>query len=137
MVEIRSAQLNDATEIRLSAQVLEYEELDLQSAKMKLNDILLQPNNWVYVACVNNQVVGWLHIFYAHRLASSNFFEIGGMAVHTNSQRKGIGRALVDHVKQIHGGPLRVRCNQIRTQTHHFYQSVGFEKTKGQLVFSC
>lgn len=51
---------------------------------------------------------------------------INGLFIKVEHQRKGIGRALVEHVKQLHD-ELRVKVFQENYQAQRFYFAMGFE----------
>ena len=93
----------------------------------------------VYVATLNNNVVGWIHIFYSLKIESRSFCEIGGLIVDENVRGKGIGGMLimkaVEWSKNRSSETLRVRTNVIRLETHKFYEKMGFVLKKQQSVF--
>ncbi len=47
---------------------------------------------------VNGKIVGWIHVFYAPKLASESFYEIGGLAINPEFRGQGTGRSLVRYV---------------------------------------
>jgi putative acetyltransferase len=51
---------------------------------------------------------------------------INGLFIRVEHQRKGIGRTLVEHVKQLHD-QLRVKVFQENYQAQRFYFAMGFE----------
>ena len=104
-------------------------------ATEKLSQILASPDDEVYVAESKEGVVGWLHLFLARRLASTDFYEIGGLVVSPDCRGKGVGRHLVKHVSVIHKGKVRVRCNETREESHRFYEAIGFRNIKAQRIF--
>ncbi len=55
---------------------------------------------------------------------------INGLFIKVEHQRKGIGRALVEHVKQLHD-ELRVKVFQENYQAQRFYFAMGFEIVPG------
>ncbi|ADZ92076.1 GNAT family N-acetyltransferase [Marinomonas mediterranea] len=132
---IRAALESDAQGINEVSQYLGYSALSLSESLLKLQALLNSSNDWVYVAQLNDHVVGWLHLFYAHRLASESFYEIGGLVVSEDVRGQGIGRALVQYALDAHKGKFRVRCNELRTDSHQFYEAIGFSSSKSQRVF--
>ncbi|TDO98880.1 GNAT family N-acetyltransferase [Marinomonas balearica] len=132
---IRPALESDAQGINEVSQYLGYSALSHSESLLKLQALLSSPNDWVYVAQLNDRVVGWLHLFYAHRLASESFYEIGGLVVSEGFRGQGIGRALVEYALDKKEGKFRVRCNELRTGSHQFYESIGFSSNKNQRVF--
>lgn len=93
----------------------------------------------VYVATLNNGVVGWIHISHSLRIESRSFCEIGGLVVDENVRGKGIGGMLIEKAiewsKSKSSETLRVRTNVIRLETHKFYEKMGFALKKQQSVF--
>ena len=132
---IRLATEADAEGINQVSSYLGYSELSDDKAKDKLFQMCTSTSDEVYVCEMSGNIVGWLHLFYARRLASDDFYEIGGLVVHPEFRVKGIGRALVAHVLETHKGKLRVRCNEKRLESHQFYEAIGFVRKKAQCVF--
>ena len=91
------------------------------------------------VAVKGNEIVGWIHAFKTVRLESGTFAEIGGLVVDQQHNRMGIGRALVENLREWCTGKgivsLRVRCNVKRSEAHEFYKAMGFAESKQQKVF--
>ena len=94
----------------------------------------------VYVAAgADGAVVGWVHVFLAHRLVAEPFAEIGGLVVDESCRVYGVGRALMETAEawaQERGYPqVRVRSNTIRVGAFAFYQRLGYQCIKTQNVF--
>jgi GNAT superfamily N-acetyltransferase len=132
---IRLAIETDNIGISDVSKYLGYSELSRVEAKEKIRQVINSSWDEVFVAELNGQLVGWLHLFYARRLASADFFEIGGLVVNPDFRGQGIGRHLVNHVLDKHKEKVRVRCNEARTESHMFYQAIGFNSKKVQRVF--
>ena len=136
---IRIAEINDSESITELSNQLGYEtrNVDIQN---RLNNILINADNCVYVATENGKIVGWIHGFYSLRIESEFFVEIGGLVVDENFRKSGIGKKLVDKViewsKLKDCGKVRVRCNVIRKESHRFYENIGFEINKEQKIFN-
>jgi GNAT superfamily N-acetyltransferase len=110
-----------------------------EDVRFRLNKIMDDKNNSVFVILDDIKVIGWIHGFYIFRVESEPFIEIGGMVIDENYRRKGIGRMLVNKIiewsESKKSTKLRVRCNTIRKDTHSFYKSIGFVESKEQKVF--
>jgi len=132
---VRLASESDALDINHVSKHLGYSELTADESLLKLQELLNTTHNKVYVAELNGRVVGWLHIFYAHRLASDNFFEIGGLVVSPDARGRSVGRDLVVYAQEQNDGKFRVRCNENRKDAHNFYEAIGFTGSKVQRVF--
>lgn len=105
----------------------------------KLVATLNNGDNFVFVAVDSEKVIGWIHGFYAIRIQSDSFIEIGGLVVSTEYRKMGIGKMLVESVikwtESRNCKTIRVRCNTLRTESHKFYETINFEQTKEQKVF--
>lgn len=135
---IRIAELNDSEFITELSNQLGYEtrNTDIQN---RLKEILKNTDNCIYVATVNEKIVGWIHGFFSLRIESEFFVEIGGLVVDENFRKSGIGKKLIDKViewsKLKDCRKVRVRCNVIRKESHRFYENIGFEINKKQKIF--
>ena len=135
---IREAILEDTADIHRLSQQLGYAAESYSDSLHRIKTILAADNHRVWVCEVEGKIQGWLHLFIAMRLTSPDFAEIGGLVVDSNCRRSGIGRALVRHAtswtkaRQL---PLRVRCNENRTDANKFYESTGWKKLKTQNVY--
>src|ERR1043165_5635509 len=91
---IRTAKKEDAKAIsRLSSQLgYQISEEDTIYNIELLNE---SEHDVVYVAILDNNVIGWIHIFYSLRIESKPFCEIGGLVVDENIRGSGIGRMLI------------------------------------------
>ena len=125
----------DTVGINEVSEYLGYSQLSSTESAAKLQELLNSTQDQVFVAEWQGQIIGWLHLFYARRLASDNFYEIGGLVVSPKSRGHAVGRALVQHAQAEHSGKLRVRCNEKRLDAHKFYGSIGFDSSKVQRVF--
>ena len=132
---IRPAIESDAIGINDISKYLGYGQLSDTEAKDKLFQLLDSNDNEIFVVEVNARVIAWLHLFLARRLASEDFFEIGGLVVDPDYRRQGLAAALIKYVENKHKGKLRVRCNETRQETHQFYEACGFVGSKVQRIF--
>jgi len=93
----------------------------------------------VYVALIDDDVIGWIQVSYSIRLESGPFCEITGLVINSAHRRRRIGKLLINKAKewclQMNCHKLRVRCNIIRDEAHHFYLNTGFRQVKEQKVF--
>ena len=135
MLSLRLAHIDDSASLNSVSADLGYDGLSDDEASRCLQNILNSKTDFVYVAESGGSIVGWIHVFYANRLASKGFYEIGGLVVSKNHRRDGIGKALVEYARQQHPGVWRVRCNSARSDAHGFYENIGFQKSKTQYVF--
>ena len=114
-------------------------ETTVEQTRGRIQELLTSPNDCVFVACQEDQVVGWVHGFHSLRIESASFIEIGGLVVDANYRKNGIGKLLVTKVsewsQQKKQTRLRVRSNVLRKDSHEFYTSIGFREIKDQKVF--
>lgn len=135
LYSVRPAKASDAVAINVVSQYLGYVELPETEVEAKLVQLLNSATDEVYVAEYQGVVIGWLHLFFARRLASPDFYEIGGLVVTPVYRGQGVGRFLVEHVVANHNGKVRVRCNEKRVESHQFYEATGFSSEKVQRIF--
>lgn len=92
-----------------------------------------------FVACLNNQVVGWIEVSMQRHLQSEPYALISGLVVREGLRGKGIGRMLCHRAEQWgwdHGvRTLRVTSRSTRADAHRFYLEGGYRETKTSLVF--
>jgi GNAT superfamily N-acetyltransferase len=136
---IRAGKVEDSKSIAELSHQLGYPASNEETIA-RLQPIISNSDNCVYVACHQNVVVGWVHAFYSLRVESASFVEIGGLVVDAGFRNKGLGRLLVNQVLEwakLKGiERIRVRSNVVRTETHRFYQILGFKEIKEQKVFA-
>ncbi len=137
-IQIRKPTLADAESIdRLNIQ-LGYQG-NIKNTTFRLRNIFQDQAHIVLVATVDDNVVAWIHAFFALRLESDAFAEIGGMVVDERYRKQGIGNLLIRKVQEWalsqDISKLRVRCNTVRKETHTFYTQLGFHETKEQKIF--
>ncbi len=131
---VRPAKHADANGINLLVRYLDYPPLNAVDIAQNLQRLLDSNTDHVMVAECDKRIVGWIHAFTALRLASTGFWEIGGLVVDPTYRRSGIGRALVTHLLQTYPGSWRVRCNEVRDEALSFYSALGFDLVKTQHV---
>ena len=135
---LRPANISDTLSIAELVGQLGY-TADATSLKNRLEFILKQKRHCVFVVSENEKLIGWIHGFYSLRIESEFFTEIGGLVVHEEHRKKGLGKILVEQVslwaEENSFGKLRVRCNSIRQESHQFYEKIGFELIKEQKIY--
>jgi len=135
---IRTATLADSKSINTLSSHLGYKSTSQEVAEERLRCLLKSTNDKVWLFEESGIILGWVHTFKAHRVASSMFFEIGGLVVDPKTRNKGIGRKLVEFAAkqaEAQNVELRVRCNSQRQEAHQFYEKLVFSSTKTQHVF--
>jgi GNAT superfamily N-acetyltransferase len=136
---IRLAQDQDCAEIARLASQLGYPTSG-DAMRIRLQRLLASANDVVFVAeSAGGGLVGWIHGVLSQFLESDYRVEIGGLIVDERFYRKGVGRALVEHVESwaVDRGVRQasVRCRTTRAEAHLFYESLGYRRAKTQIVF--
>lgn len=94
----------------------------------------------VVVAEFEGRVCAWMQVGVALSIESDPFVEIRALVVDEKLRSSGIGSELVAFAAKWaitkHVSTLRVRSNSLRTATHAFYESRGFDESKQQKVFT-
>ena len=138
MVQIREISEKDAESVATLSTQLGYES-NIKQTSARIKRINNSNENCAFVALVDGKVVGWIHGFYTLRIESDPFVEIGGLIVDENYRNLKIGKQLIEHVnlwaKNHQAKKLKVRCNTKRTESHKFYERVGFKENKRQVAF--
>jgi GNAT superfamily N-acetyltransferase len=92
-----------------------------------------------FVACVAEEVVGWIEISVQHHLQSPPHALIGGLVVKDGYRNRQIGLRLCEHVESWtwqHDLPiLRVTSRSTRPDAHRFYERHGYAFTKLSHVY--
>ncbi|AXK72659.1 GNAT family N-acetyltransferase [Lysobacter sp. TY2-98] len=93
----------------------------------------------VFVAELDDMLMGWIAVERRITLESGIAFEITGLVVDATRRRTGAGRALVDAAeawsRDRGASALIVRSNIVREESHAFYAGIGFARSKTQHVY--
>jgi GNAT superfamily N-acetyltransferase len=91
----------------------------------------------VFVAELNNQLVGCICSVIDVRLAEGVYGEIVSLIVSAKFRGAGVGKSLVETSENWlcrRVAKVRVRANEVRIDAHSFYRKLGYEKVKNQTV---
>lgn len=92
-----------------------------------------------FVACIEDDVIGWIEISIEHPLQSSPFAFIGGLVVESAFRNRGIRRLLCAHAEAWawRQGVEKVRIHSHNTShdAHHFYLDAGYHEGTSSRVF--
>jgi len=84
----------------------------------------------------NGMLLGWVVAERRLMLESGEFVELTGLVVTAGARRTGVGRSLVNAAEQwaLQQGfaAIRVRSNVARTESHPFYEGLGYQRGKTQ-----
>jgi len=93
----------------------------------------------VLVACVGDEVVGWVDVAIAFHLQSQPFALIGGLVVKEGLRGQRIGKRLCEEAEawgRAKGmGAVRVTSRSTRDDAHRFYLRDGYKDVKTSRVF--
>jgi GNAT superfamily N-acetyltransferase len=112
----------------------------VQALGMRLQGLLASEDQAVYVATdATGVVVGWIHGAEQLLVESGLRCEILGLVVDEPVRRGGIGRRLVEALERwarTRGlGEVSVRSAVSRTESHPFYEQLGYDRVKSQHVY--
>ncbi len=98
------------------------------------------PDHAIFVACLADQVVGWIDLGMVQHLQSPAYCEIGGLVVSERHRSRGIGRQLVREAQKWAAArslrTILVRSRVEREGAHAFYLQNGFSRVKTSAVFT-
>lgn len=138
IIQLNTVTESQALEIHDLSNQLGYEN-DPQLLFKRLKQIVSLKDHAVFVAQLDSQIVGWLHCLVCIRIESPVFVEVAGLVVDEHARGQQIGKKLIEASKHWgrcqHISIMRIRCNVVRTESHQFYQALGFISNKAQKVF--
>ena len=137
---IRECTLRDYEDIfLLNKNEMDY-EYSLECTKRQLSQLLNDDNNHkIYVSCVDNKVVGYIHANNYDLLYAPHLKNIMGIAVSACFRKNGIGKLLLNKVEKwardtgAYG--VRLVSGVNRSEAHKFYISCGYTGNKEQRNF--
>jgi GNAT superfamily N-acetyltransferase len=106
----------------------------------RLTDLLARDGDIVLVAEPEpGRVVGWVHGSEQHLLESARRCELLGLVVDSRERGRGVGRRLVSAVEEWARArgleQMAVRSNVTRTESHPFYERLGYTRVKTQHAY--
>ena len=135
---IRDIAEQDAEAINALSTQLGY-TMSIEQTLSNIRSVLRTKGHNAFVAILENKIRGWVGVAEALQIESAPFCEIRGLIVDEKLRERGIGKLLIEKVKQwskeTGNKTLRLRCNMIRKEAHLFYQHLGFREIKEQKVF--
>ena len=138
-MSIRKADTEDAAAIcKISSEDLGYEcNTELVFEHLKQLD---GSREIVFVAEIDNVVVGYIHAEIYNLLYHETMVNILGIAVSSDYRRHGVGRALMECVerwaKELEISMMRLSSGGGRKEAHAFYRKMGFDGEKEQICFN-
>lgn len=133
---VRQAVISDAKDIYYINKTSLGYDYDLEKQKAKIQAVLNDSTQVIFVAETNNKVVGYIHLVNYDVIYADNFKNCLGLAVDNDYKRNGIGSALLKQAeiwaKENGAAGIRLCSGIEREKAHQFYQSQGYEVTKLQ-----
>lgn len=133
---VRQAVISDAKDIYYINKTSLGYDYDLEKQKAKIQAVLNDSTQVIFVAETNNKVVGYIHLVNYDVIYADNFKNCLGLAVDNDYKRNGIGSALLNQAeiwaKENGAAGIRLCSGIEREKAHQFYQSQGYEVTKLQ-----
>jgi GNAT superfamily N-acetyltransferase len=113
--------------------------LALEQIGQNIKAVMGNKDHGAFVAVYQDKVIGWIGVAHSVQIEMRPYCEIRGLVVDDQYRGNGVGKMLVKKArewgKEKGNDKLRLRCNVKRTETHLFYQHLGFAETKQQKVF--
>lgn len=136
---IREIQPSDAEAVAELTAQLGYERTPSDILHWIAGLSSLQNRQAAFVACLGEEIVGWIEVSIERRLQSPEFGLIGGLVVSRAHRNLGIGRTLCERAEawswEQGVTALRVTSRSTRTEAHRFYLRDGYEQVKTSAVF--
>lgn len=135
---IRKVSVNDYNDIRkICVEDLGYEcKEELVKTRIEHLD---ENREMVFVAEIDNVIVGYIHIEKYNLLYFENMANILGLAVAKKYQKQGWGRKLMEAAEQWSKDHniyiIRLNSGIGRKEAHKFYRAIGFSDEKEQMRF--
>ena len=93
----------------------------------------------VYVALIDERVIGYIHVEKYNTLYFETMANILGLAVSGKYRKKGVGKALVDQAEKWANendiSLMRLNSGAKRSGAHDFYRRLGYSSEKDQVRF--
>lgn len=138
-IQIRQCEIIDSEAIyELNARELGY-DYPKDKTKKKLKQLLESDRDKIFVALMDNIVVGYIHASDYDVIYAPHMKNIMGIAVSSALRKKGIGRALLSAVEnwaqESGAGGVRLVSGETRIGAHEFYRHCGYGGDKQQINF--
>ena len=132
--------MNDFAEIARLCVELGY-PVTPREIESRISSLLEDEDQWIAVAPgPRSMLLGWVAAAHRVLLESGERVEITALVVDSTARRKGIGKALVSGVENwaasrgVSG--IFVRSNVLRSESHGFYEQIGYRRTKTQHAYT-
>ena len=138
-MRIREADRNDVPRLAELSGELGY-PVTVECVAARLEHLLGCEGEVVLVAQSEaREIVGWVHASERLLLESGRQCELTGLVVHAGARGRGVGRTLVAAVETWAFArgleQITVRSNVARTESHPFYERIGYARVKTQHAY--
>jgi len=134
---IRKARYKDFEDIADLCDQLGY-QTESEDIPLRLKQISDLSHHAVFVAELDDLVIGWIHVYLCPLLVSPLQAQLGGLVVHSSQRGKGIGTRLLQQAEawsHSHACQyLTISTNITRTDTHKFYDHLSYQNIKTEHV---
>ncbi len=114
-------------------------EYSIEDTKEKLEGLLESDKDKIFVATVQNAVVGYVHANDYDVIYAPHMKNIMGIAVSGEYKKYGIGKAMLEEIekwaKETGAFGIRLVSGSTRTGAHEFYRRCGYIGDKQQINF--
>jgi len=135
---IREITSEDAEEVNTLSRQLGY-PLTIEQTLQNIEEVIKSKDHTAFAALDKNKMVGWIGAAHTIMLEVMPHCEINGLVIDENYRGKGVGKLLIERVKQWAkekgNNKISLRCNVVRIEAHQFYEHIGFNKIKQQTNF--
>jgi predicted N-acetyltransferase YhbS len=139
MVTIRAITVEDAAVASELTRQLGYERSAAQIVAWIGALAGREHDQQAFVACIGDEVVGWVEVALQRHLQSDECALIGGLVVKDGIRNEGIGRQLCLHAERWAAEKgvkvVRVTSRSTREASHRFYERDGYQRVKLSVVF--
>src|SRR5438067_2246827 len=137
-IVIRRATTADAARVAALSGILGY-PADDETMRRRLQQLEGREDQVVFVAEMSGEIVGWIQGAEHESIVAGGMGEICGLVVAEGRRSSGVGRSLVEAVEQWAARrgleQISVRSNVVRTESHPFYERVGYTRLKTQHTY--
>lgn len=133
---IRKVEIFDADDIYYINKTSLGYDYDSAKQRNKIQNVINDPSQVIFVADVGNKVVGYIHLVNYDVIYADNYKNCLGLAVDNDYKRMGIGSALLSHgekwAKENGASGIRLCSGIERENAHKFYLANGYAENKIQ-----
>lgn len=138
-IQIRQCEITDASvvyELNVTGMGYDYPK---DKTEDKLKRLLKSDKDRIFVAVIENTVVGYVHANDYDVIYAPHMKNIMGIAVSSDFRKKGVGKALLSAVeewaRESGADGVRLVSGAARTGAHEFYRRCGYGGDKQQINF--